>query len=71
MVKLKEISRTATFAWAPEEANSLLVTGTIAGAVDANFSSTTQLELWTLSLLDRSPKSFYLTPKIVLDTDVR
>lgn len=71
MVKLKEIPRTATFAWAPTNNDPLLVTGTVAGAVDADFSSTTQLELWDLSLLDRSPESFYLTPKIALDTDAR
>lgn len=71
MVKLKEIPRTATFAWSPTGTDPLLVTGTVAGAVDADFSSTTQLELWDLSLLDRSPEAFDLTPKVALDTNAR
>ena len=71
MVKLKEIPRTATFAWSPTGSDPLLVTGTVAGAVDADFSSTTQLELWDLSLLDRSPESFDLSPRIALDTSAR
>lgn len=71
MVKLKEIPRTATFAWSPHNADPLLVSGTVAGAVDADFSSTTKLELWDLNLLDRSPESFYLQPKVSIDTEAR
>ncbi|KAF5096764.1 hypothetical protein D0Z00_002662 [Geotrichum galactomycetum] len=69
MVKLKEIPRTAAFAWSPSGSDPLLVTGTVAGAVDADFSSTTQLELWDLSLLDRSPEAFDLSPRVSLDTN--
>lgn len=71
MVKLKEIPRTATFAWSPVSQDPFLVTGTVAGAVDADFSSTTKLELWDLNLIDRSPDSFYLEPKVSIDTDAR
>ena len=45
MVKLAEINRTSTFAWS-HESLPLLVTGTVAGAVDANFSLSSILELW-------------------------
>lgn len=50
MVRLREIPRTATFAWSPGAAPPLLATGTRAGAVDADFSNETQLELWDLAL---------------------
>lgn len=49
MVRLREIPRTAAFAWSPG-ANPLLVTGTRSGAVDADFSDETKLELWDLNL---------------------
>ncbi|QLQ79136.1 hypothetical protein HG537_0B04840 [Torulaspora globosa] len=47
MVKLAEYSRTATFAWSHDRIPSL-VTGTASGTVDANFSSESKLELWSL-----------------------
>ncbi len=50
MVRLREIPRTAAFAWSPGTAKPLLVTGTRAGAVDADFSDETKLELWDLNL---------------------
>lgn len=50
MVRLREIPRTATFAWSPSATAPSLVTGTKAGAVDADFSNETQLELWDLQL---------------------
>lgn len=50
MVRLREIPRTATFAWSPGAAPPLIATGTRAGAVDADFSNETQLELWDLAL---------------------
>lgn len=71
MVKLKEIPRTAAFAWSPGSQDPLIVTGTVAGAVDADFSSTTKLELWNLNLIDRSSDSFYLEPTVSIDTDAR
>lgn len=71
MVKLKAIPQTATFAWSPLPHDPLLVTGTVAGAIDADFSSTTQLELWDLSLIDRSSEGFQLKPKVSTNTDAR
>ena len=50
MVRLREIPRTATFAWSPSATAPSIVTGTKAGAVDADFSNETQLELWDLEL---------------------
>lgn len=50
MVRLREIPRTAAFAWSPGAANPLIATGTKAGAVSADFSNETALELWDLSL---------------------
>ena len=50
MVRLREIPRTATFAWSPGTGSPHIATGTKAGAVDADFSSDTQLELWGLEL---------------------
>ena len=50
MVRLREIPRTATFAWSPGSALPLIATGTRAGAVDADFSNETCLELWDLGL---------------------
>lgn len=50
MVRLREIPRTASFAWSPGAASPLLATGTRAGAVDADFSNETCLEIWDLRL---------------------
>lgn len=50
MVRLREIPRTATFAWSQGSAPPLIATGTRAGAVDADFSNETQLEIWDLDL---------------------
>lgn len=50
MVRLREIPRTAAFAWSPGAERPLLVTGTRAGAVDADFSDETTLEIWDLNL---------------------
>ncbi|ODQ77927.1 hypothetical protein BABINDRAFT_9901 [Babjeviella inositovora NRRL Y-12698] len=44
MVKVHEIKSTSTFAWSSDK-KPLLVTGTVAGAVDANFSSASTLEI--------------------------
>lgn len=61
MVRLREIPRTAAFAWSPDVANPLLVTGTRAGAVDADFSDETTLELWDLKL-DSQDQGLELQP---------
>lgn len=50
MVALREIPRTAAFAWSPDVQTQYLATGTKAGAVDEGFSNETQLELWDLHL---------------------
>ncbi|CAN3361844.1 protein transport protein Sec31p [Diutina catenulata] len=47
MVKLEEIASTSTFAWS-HDTLPLLVTGTVAGAVDANFSSASQLAVYDI-----------------------
>lgn len=47
MVKLDEIHRTSTFAWSTDVI-PLLASGTVAGAVDASFNSSSSLELWDI-----------------------
>lgn len=47
MVKLAGYSRTATFSWSYDKV-PILATGTVSGAVDANFSSESTLEFWSL-----------------------
>ncbi|KAI4146909.1 MAG: hypothetical protein LQ340_005763 [Diploschistes diacapsis] len=70
MVRLREIPRTATFAWSPGSGLPLIATGTKAGAVDADFSSDTQLELWSLEL-QNAHQSLELQPSAVVATDSR
>jgi protein transport protein SEC31 len=48
MVRVREIPRTAAFAWSTSSTQPQIVTGTKAGAVDADFSNETALELWDL-----------------------
>ncbi|CAE6433362.1 unnamed protein product [Rhizoctonia solani] len=52
-MKLKEIVRTATFAWSPD-VEPAVATGTVAGALDASFSNDAHLEIWTPDLHDRN-----------------
>ncbi|KAF2968736.1 hypothetical protein GQX73_g4805 [Xylaria multiplex] len=70
MVRLREITRTATFAWSPVTAKPLLVTGTRAGAVDADFSDETKLELWDLDL-DNQDQGLELQPIASIAADSR
>ncbi|KAL0260442.1 protein transport protein S31 [Diplodia seriata] len=70
MVRLREIPRTATFAWSPGAAPPLLATGTRAGAVDADFSNETQLELWDLAL-NSSEQPVELQPAASISLDSR
>ena len=49
-MKIRLLERTATFAWSQDDHIPLLATGTVAGALDASFSSTTELEIFDLSL---------------------
>ncbi|KEP48003.1 protein transporter SEC31 [Rhizoctonia solani 123E] len=51
-MKLKEIVRTATFAWSPD-VEPRIATGTVAGALDASFSNDAHLEIWSPDMHDR------------------
>lgn len=54
-MSLKEIKRTAAIAWSPPQLTSpLLATGTLAGALDASFSTLAELEIHELNLDDKS-----------------
>jgi protein transport protein SEC31 len=68
MVRLREIQRTAVFAWSPGAGAPLLATGTRNGAVSDDFSSEVKLELWDLKLneLDGGGE---LTPTGTITTD--
>ncbi|KLJ09645.1 protein transporter SEC31 [Blastomyces silverae] len=68
MVRLREIPRTAAFAWSPGSASPYIATGTRAGAVDADFSNETDLELWDLAL-DREGGAAELQPAAKLSTE--
>ena len=70
MVRLHDIPRTATFAWSPGTTSPYLATGTKAGAVDADFSNDTQLELWNLDL-DNFMQNHEPQPVASIDTDSR
>ncbi|KAK1761118.1 protein transport protein SEC31 [Echria macrotheca] len=69
MVRLREIPRTAAFAWS-HGASPLLVTGTRSGAVDADFSDETKLELWDLNL-DSLEQGLELQPITSISTESR
>lgn len=69
MVRLREIPRTAAFAWSPGP-KPLLVTGTRSGAVDADFSDETKLELWDLNL-DAPDQELELQPVASISTESR
>lgn len=57
-MKLKDISRTATFAWDPSSAaEPLIVTGAVAGALDESFSNDSQLEIWSPKLYEPEGKA--------------
>ncbi|TXT04973.1 hypothetical protein VHUM_03793 [Vanrija humicola] len=67
-MKLKDISRTATFAWDPSPSSvPLIVTGAVAGALDESFSNDSQLEIWAPKLYesenDASPQGYRLGAK--------
>ncbi|KAI8847667.1 hypothetical protein BC829DRAFT_444455 [Chytridium lagenaria] len=50
-MKLREVNRTATIAWSPSAKHlPLLATGTVAGALDASFSTNAELEIFDLNL---------------------
>lgn len=68
MVRLRDIPRTAAFAWSPGTSTPWIVTGTKSGAVDVDFSNETCLELWDLGL-DDVEGSAELQPKVTLPTE--
>ncbi|GAO14245.1 uncharacterized protein UV8b_08110 [Ustilaginoidea virens] len=70
MVRLREVPRTATFAWYPESGKPLLVTGTRADAFDPDFSNESKLELWDLCLDDQQ-QGLELQPLASFTTDSR
>ncbi|RCK56363.1 Protein transport protein SEC31 [Candida viswanathii] len=47
MVKISEIAGTSTFTWSLDNL-PLMATGTVAGALDINFSSSAKLEIWDI-----------------------
>ncbi|CAP70842.1 uncharacterized protein PODANS_3_9000 [Podospora anserina S mat+] len=69
MVRLREIPRTGAFAWSPGS-DALVVTGTRSGAVDADFSDETKLELWDLNL-DSQEQGLELQPIATISTESR
>lgn len=70
MGRLREIPRTAAFAWSAGNASPSIATGTRAGAIDADFTSENRLEIWDLNL-DKQDASADLAPIASLDTDSR
>jgi protein transport protein SEC31 len=70
MVRLREIPRTAAFAWSPGSSLPFIATGTKAGAVDLDFSTDTQLELWDLDLAN-AHQSADLKPVASIATESR
>ncbi|KAK7417168.1 protein transport protein S31 [Neonectria punicea] len=70
MVRLRDIPRTAAFAWSPDAGNPFLVTGTRAGAVDVDFSDESKLELWDLALDDQQ-QGLELQPVVSISTESR
>ena len=70
MARLRGIPRTAAFAWSPGSAPPSIATGTKAGAVDADFSDDTTLELWDLGL-DNVQQGAELKPVGSIGTDSR
>lgn len=70
MGRVREIPRAAAFAWSPGAAPPWIATGTKAGAIDADFSNDTQLEIWDLGL-DNTDQGSELQPTGSVSTDSR
>ena len=70
MGRVREIPRAAAFAWSPGTAPPWIATGTKAGAIDADFSNDTQLEIWDLGL-DSTDQGSELQPSGSISTDSR
>eukprot|EP00698_Gefionella_okellyi_P004125 TRINITY_DN13861_c0_g1_i1.p1 TRINITY_DN13861_c0_g1~~TRINITY_DN13861_c0_g1_i1.p1 ORF type:complete len:1141 (-),score=252.13 TRINITY_DN13861_c0_g1_i1:7-3429(-) len=55
-MKLKEIARNAIVAWSPSAQHpDLIATGAVSGSLDATFSSTAELEIFSLQLAQDTP----------------
>jgi protein transport protein SEC31 len=52
-MKLRKIDQAATFCWSPTQ-TPLLATGTVAGALDASFSTQSELQIWNPDLGDET-----------------
>lgn len=48
-MKIRQLKRSATCAWSPGQHLPLLALGTVSGAVDVNFSSASELEIFDLN----------------------
>jgi protein transport protein SEC31 len=68
MVRLREIPRTATFAWSTSTVSPQIVTGTKAGAVDADFSNETVLETWDLDFNASSATELQPSSSLAVDS---
>lgn len=69
-MSLKEVKRTAAVAWSPpQQTPPLLATGTLAGALDASFSTLAELEIHELNLDDKSNST--VTQKSVITAAAR
>ena len=52
---IKQVDRTAVLAWSPTfQQQPFIATGTVSGAMDASFSSNSELELFNVSLQERN-----------------
>lgn len=61
MVKISEIAGTSTFTWSLDNL-PLLASGTVAGAVDINFSSSAKLEIWDIFLAGKNHEPIFSAP---------
>jgi len=67
MARIGDVQRIAAFPWSPDAA-PFIVTGAQAGAVAADFSDNTQLELWDLDL-ENAHAGGELAPAVSVTTD--
>ena len=58
-LKINEINRAATISWCPiSEYSNYVVTGSVAGSLEPDFSSDSKLELWEVNLNSKQANSF-------------
>ncbi|KAJ3290152.1 protein transport protein S31 [Borealophlyctis nickersoniae] len=70
-MRIRHIDRTATVAWSPGQHPPLLAVGTVAGALDASFSTTTELEILDLNLSDSGKSARQLRRMGVANANAR